>query len=277
MHDKIFLLKKKANWVRKQVLGSIALAGKGHLGGTFSCVDILVALYYAGILRFDPKNPKWEERDRFVIGKGHACLALYHMWIDLGYFDASKLETYGENNSALGGQLRITTPGVEYNTGSLGNAPGIGAGMALAAKMDNRAYKTIFLVGDGECQEGSVWESVMFASQRKLNNLIGIVDRNRLAVTDVVEENDGSGSLEDKFKTCGWKVININGHSFSEIISAFDNLSRLDQPLVIIADTVKGKGISFMENGMKWHHGIPSKKEFELAKSELEQEEKSCR
>lgn len=272
MKNKINYLKKKANQLRLQVLETIFKSQRGHIGGTFSCVDILTALYYGKILRFKPKEPKWENRDRLIVGKGHACLAFYHIWVDLGFFSASKLSNYGKNMSPLGGQLQIGTPGVEYNTGSLGHAVGIGAGMALAARMNNKTYKSIFLIGDGECYEGSIWESVMFASQHKLNNLIGIVDRNRLAVTDIVEIDDGSGRLEDKFSTCGWKVININGHSFPEILSVFDNLKHLEQPLIIIADTIKGKGVSFMENGMKWHHGVPSREEFELAKSELERE-----
>ena len=246
--------------------------GKGHLGGTFSCIDILVALYYGGILRFDTKNPRWPERDRLVIGKGHACLAVYNILVDLGFFEAARLKEYGKNGSSLGGQLNINTPGVEYNTGSLGNALGIGAGIALAAKMDGKKYRAFALLGDGECQEGSIWESVMFASQQKLNNLICIIDRNRLSVTDVVEEDDGSGRLEDKFKTCGWKCLVIDGHSFEEIVSAFSGLDELEQPLVIIANTVKGKGVSFMENGVKWHHAIPTKEELEIARKELSQD-----
>lgn len=270
MEDKISYLRKKAQNVRLQVLDTISKSLKGHIGGTFSCIDILAALYYGKILNFKPDYTRWEERDRFIIGKGHACLALYHIWIDLGFFDASKIGDYGKNNSTLGGQLHISTPGVEYNTGSLGHAVGVGAGMALAAKMDGKKYKIVFLIGDGECAEGSIWESIMFAAKHKLNNLIGIVDRNRLSVTDVIEEDDGSGRLDDKFRACGWKVVNINGHIFPEILSAFDNLNQLQQPLIIIADTVKGKGVSFMENGAKWHHDIPSKEEFELARRELQ-------
>ena len=173
-------LKDKAKWIRRQVLETVAAAGKGHIGGTFSCTDILVALYYGKILRVNPKNPKWIERDRFVIGKGHACLALYYIWADMGFFDKSRLKEYGKNGGGLSGQLNIDTPGVEYSTGSLGHALGVGAGMALAAKMDNMKYKTFVLVGDGECAEGSIWESIFFASQQRLNNLIGIIDRNRL-------------------------------------------------------------------------------------------------
>lgn len=264
-------LEKKANWIRREVLEIVARTGKGHLGGTFSCTDILVALYYGGILRFDSKNPKWEDRDRLVIGKGHTCLALYNILVDLGFFDISRLKEYGNNGSSLGGQLNIDTPGVEYSTGSLGHALGIGAGMALAAKMDNKKYRAFALIGDGECAEGSIWESAMFASQQKLNNLICIVDRNRLSVTDTITEEDSSGNLEEKFKVCGWKCLVIDGHSFGEILSAFEKPDDLEQPLVIVADTIKGKGVSFMENGIKWHHSVPSQEELEIARKELNQ------
>jgi len=264
-------LKKKANWIRREVLEIVAKTRKGHLGGTFSCTDILTALYYGDVLKFDSENPKWTERDRLIIGKGHVCLALYNILVDLGFFDLPRLKEYGSNGSSLGGQLNIDIPGVEYNTGSLGHALGIGAGMALSAKMDNKKYRTFVLLGDGECAEGSIWESAMFASQQKLNNLIGIIDRNRLSVTDVIAEDDDSGKLEDKLKACGWKCLIINGHSFEEILAAFSNLDELKQPLMIIANTVKGKGVSFMENGIKWHHSVPNQEELELARKELNQ------
>lgn len=260
-------LRKKANWIRRQVLETVVETGKGHIGGTFSCTDILVALYYGKILRVDPNNPKWDERDRLILGKGHACLALYNILVDLGFFDISRLQEYGRDGSSLGGQLNIDTPGVEYNTGSLGHALGVGAGMALAAKLNNKDYRVFAIVGDGECAEGSIWESIMFASQHRLNNLIGIIDRNRLSVTDVVEEDDWSGKLDGKLKACGWKCLAINGHSFAEIFSALSSLN--DRPLMIIANTVKGKGVSFMEDGLKWHHSIPTREEFKLAMKEL--------
>ncbi len=262
-------LEIKSNLIRLKVLETVFLTGKGHIGGTYSCTDLLVALYYGKILRINPKDPKWDERDRLIIGKGHACLAVYNILIDLGFFDASKLEEYGKNGSSLGGQLNIDTPGIEYNTGSLGNALGIAAGISLAAKLDNKNYRAFAIIGDGECGEGSIWESIMFASKLKLNNLICIIDHNRLSVTDVIEEDD-SGKLDEKFRACGWKCITINGHSFSAIFVALNELDKLDKPLVIIADTIKGKGISFMENGIKWHHSVPNKEEFEKAKKELE-------
>ncbi|MFA4905604.1 MAG: transketolase [Candidatus Margulisiibacteriota bacterium] len=269
MQSKIRDLENKAKIIRRRVLETVAATRLGHLGGTFSCTDILVALYYGRLLRFDPQNQKWEDRDRFVIGKGHACLALYHIWVDLGMLPASRLEGYGRNDSSLGGQLNIDTPGAEYNTGSLGHALGIGAGMALAARMDKKDYRSIVLIGDGECAEGSIWESIMFISQHKLTNFIGIIDRNRLGVTDVVEEDDGTGRMDDKIRACGWEVKKINGHSFEDIFDVFQNAGQLERPLMIIADTVKGKGVSFMENGVKWHYSIPKPEELEIARKEL--------
>ena len=260
-------LEKKANWVRRQVLKITFETGKGHIGGTFSCTDILVALYYGGILRVDPKRPQWPDRDRLVVGKGHACLALYSILVDLGFFDESRLQESGSDGSSLSGQLNLDTPGVEYNSGSLGHALGVGAGMALAAKMDGRDYKVFALIGDGECDEGSIWESAMFVHQHKLNNLIGIVDRNRFSVTASIDPE--SAMLEQRFTACGWCVDVIDGHSFDEILTAFGDLKELDKPLMVIADTVKGKGISFMEDGVKWHHSIPTKEEYECAMKEL--------
>lgn len=258
--------------VRRKVLEIAAKTGKGHIGGTFSCTDILVALYYGKAMKIDPQNPKWDERDRLILGKGHACLALYIILVDFGFFDISILNEFGQDGSSLGGQLNIDTPGVEYNTGSLGHALGIGAGMALAAKLDHKNFRVFAIVGDGECDEGSIWESAMFASQKRLNNLIGVVDHNRLSVTDVIADDDGSGRLDEKFRACGWKCITIDGHSFEELLSTFSSLDKLEQPLMIIANTIKGKGVSFMENSIKWHQSGLTNKEFELAKKELEQE-----
>lgn len=262
-------LRKKATQLRKKVLTSFFESGGGHIGGTFSVIEIIVALYYGKILKVNPKEPKYDNRDRFIC-KGQATFALYNILVDLGFFDISLLQQYGKDGSYLGGQLNIDTPGVEYNTGSLGNALGVGAGMALAAKMNKKSYRTFVLLGDGECDEGSIWESAMFAGHHRLNNLIGIIDRNRLSVTRVLEDDDYSGKLDAKFRTCGWKCVNIDGHSFDEILNVLNNIENLEQPLMIIANTIKGKGISFMENKMKWHHSVPTKQEFELAMKELE-------
>lgn len=267
--NNIEFLKEKAKWIRRNTLEKVILTkGKGHVGSVYSCTELLIALYYGGILRFDPKNPKWKDRDRFILGKGHVCFALYSILSDLGFFDKSLLEEYGKEGGKLSVQCNISTPGIEYNTGSLGNAIGIASGIALSAKINNESYKTIALVGDGECQEGSIWESLIFASQNKLNNLLVIVDRNRLGVTDYIDDDDLIGKLENRVSSCGWTCLVINGHSFEEIFNAF-KISEQITPYMIIADTIKGKGVSFMENDKKWHNSSLTEEEIKIAREEL--------
>lgn len=262
-------LKQKSAWVRLEVLESIARTGKGHIGGTYSCTDILVALYYAGILQFDKKNSKNPDRDRFILSKGHACLALFAIFLDLGILTKQRYDEYGINGGSLGGQLDLSIPGVEYNTGSLGHALGIACGMAIAAKLDGKKYKNYVLMGDAECYEGSVWESIMFASKHGLNNVIAIVDRNRLSVTEVLDDEEVFGDFEKKMELFGWNAYEINGHSFEEILDVFKKAKDSDRPVMIVANTIKGRGISFMENGVKWHHSVPNAKELETARKEL--------
>src|SRR3990167_260473 len=187
VEDKLGKLRKKANWVRNQVLEMITNAGKGHIGGAFSCADILVALYYGDVLRFNPSNPKRDKRDRFILSKGHSAAALYVILSDLGYFPSSELNHFQKENCILGAHPGLKVPGIEADSGSLGHGLGIGAGLALSAKLDKKEYLTFVLMGDGECCEGSVWEAAMFASRHKLNNLVGIVDKNGLCSTDFIK------------------------------------------------------------------------------------------
>jgi len=267
----------KANEIRLKVLNTAKKANwsGSHLGGTFSCIEILVALYYANILKIDVKKPNWVERDRLLIGKGHAHLALYHIWADIGFIDSAMLQKYGTDGSALGQQLNHKIPGSEYNTGSLGHVIGIGSGMALAAKLDSKRYYSYALVGDAECEEGSIWESVMFAGQNKLSNLITIVDRNWMSVMDKFEENSVAARLEQMFKSCNWEVKTVDGHDYEQLISVLKLRQKMTKPLVIIADTIKGKGVSFMENNINWHSGIPSENEYQTAIAELSYNENS--
>lgn len=260
---------EKSKWARMSILESIEKAGKGHIGGTFSCIDLLVALYYGGILNINSENFNKEKRDRFLLGKGHACLGLFVILVDMGIMPSSIIESYGKNSTIIGGQLDTRIPGSEINTGSLGHAIGIACGMSLAAIMDHNKYKSFAMVGDGECEEGSIWESAMLASKLGLKNIVTIVDRNRMGVTDVIEKDDGSGTLEEKFSACGWKTITIDGHDFNSIMRAFLSLEKQSCPVAIIADTVKGKGVSFMESGLKWHHTVPTEEEFAQARKEL--------
>ncbi|MBI2870514.1 MAG: transketolase [Candidatus Omnitrophica bacterium] len=261
-------LEEKARRVRLSVLESIVASGKGHIGGTYSCTDLLVALYYAGILRFNFRDPRWPDRDRFLIGKGHACLALYSIFTDLGLLPDARFDTYGQDGG-LGGQLDTSIPGVEYNTGSYGHVLGIAAGIALAAKMDQKSLRAYALMGDAEMYEGSVWEAIVFAGHHKLDRLVGIIDRNRLSTTDMLDDDSFFKDFKEKMRSFDWDCHEFNGHSFPEILDVFDRIRNALRPVMLIAHTVKGKGISFMENGIKWHHGVPTATEAERARREL--------
>lgn len=271
MKEKIERLEKKANWVRNEVLEMAVAAGAGHIAPAFSCTEILVSLYHGNILKVDPKNLKWEDRDRFILSKGHGCAALYAILADLGFFPASELRGYCQLGSRLGGHSESNVPGVEAFTGSLGHGLSIGAGMAMAAKIDNKKYISVVLMGDGESQEGSVWEAAMFASHHKLDNLIAIVDRNKVQAINRTEEAVGLEPFEEKWKAFGWETKVIDGHSVEEIFDAFDGtrLRNSGRPLAIIANTTKGKGVSFMENKAIWHFRIPVGDELEQARKEL--------
>ena len=224
-------------------------AGRGHLGGSLSCVEILVALYYGGILRIDPKNPKWQDRDRFVLSKGHANSALYVLLADLGFFPKSELSKFSQDGGILNGHCDNLVPGVETITGSLGHGSGIAAGMAWAAKLDEKDYMAFVILGDAECQEGSTWEAAMFASHHGLNNLVAFVDRNRLGASDFTDNTVQLEPLEEKWQAFDWDVKSVNGHSIEEILAALKGCRerKSSKPLAIIADTIKGKGISFLE------------------------------
>jgi len=261
-------LESKARWVRLQVLEKAVAAGRGHIGGTYSCVELLVALYYGGLLRFDFTNPAWADRDRLLIGKGHACLAVYAMFTDLGLITRERYETYGMDGG-LGGQLDVSIPGVEYNTGSLGHVLGVGAGMALAFEQDGRPCSAFALMGDGEFHEGSIWEAIAFAGQHGLSKLVGIIDRNRLSVTERVDDDALYKDFRSKIETFGWRCEEIDGHSFPEIIDAFESAKTASKPLMIVAHTIKGKGVSFMEDGVEWHQALPDEQQLRIARREL--------
>lgn len=264
-------LKKRANWVRRQVLQMAVKAGAGHIAPSFSCIDILVALYYGGILHINPKSPKWANRDRFILSKGHAAVALYAILADLEFFSVSELMTFTQQGSRLGGHPENTIPGVEASTGSLGHGLSIGAGLALAAKMDKKDYISVVLLSDGECHEGSVWEAAMFASHHRLNNLVAIIDYNGLSSIDFLKNYLEIEPIKKKWQAFGWKVVMVNGHSFKELLRAFNKLhSRSsNKPSVIIALTTKGKGVSFMEDNPIWQYRVPAGRELEIAKREL--------
>lgn len=264
-------LERKENRVRRQVLEMIVSANKGHIGGAFSSTDILVTLYYGGILRVDPVNPGWSDRDRFLLSKGHSCVALYALLADRGYFPVSTLGGFCQNGCMLGGHPDRGIPGIEADTGSLGHGLGIAAGIALSARMDFRDFETVVLLGDGECYEGSVWEAALFAGHHQLGNLTAIVDRNQQCVTDFTEDCNRLEPFGDKWKAFGWDVRTVDGHSFSQLLAAFKDFRacQSSRPLVIIANTIKGKGVSFMERNLPWHHSVPAGDNLKKAREEL--------
>lgn len=262
---------QKALWVRQKSFQMQINAGKGHLGGAFSITDILVCIYFAGIFNLSPQKRKDPERDRIIFSKGHACLALYCVLADKGYFPKTELDTYGQNGTILAGHPDHFIPGVEVSSGSLGHGLGIGCGLALGAKLDKKRYSTLVILGDGECSEGSVWEGAAFAPQHKLSNVIAIVDNNKVAATTVTQNFTGNTPLPAKWRSFGWNVIQIDGHDFKQIISSLRTAKQMkdEKPSVIIADTIKGKGVSFMENDHHWHHGVPKGEQIEIAKKDL--------
>jgi len=275
MLETIAKLEKKANYIRNLILDMCVQAGTGHVTSSFSSVEVLVALYYGGILRYDASHPGWDKRDRFILSKGQASPLLYAILADLGFFPTDELNKFCQADGMFGVHLQNDVPGVEVSTGSLGHGLGIAAGLALAAKMDRKSYMTFVLLGDGECHEGLIWESAMFIGHHKLNNLVAIVDRNRLCVTGFIEKIVRLSPLEKKWESFGWDAITIkNGHSFKEILSAFERcrLRRTNKPLVIIANTIKGKGVSFMENQPLWHGVAPQGKQAKIAKRQLRME-----
>jgi transketolase len=272
MHTSMDFMENKARWVRRQIVEMIFGAGKGHIGGALSCTDILVGLFYGDVLRYDPKDPGWPERDRFIMSKGHSGIALYVILADLGFFPLSELATFCGNGTMLGGHPDRNIPGVEADSGSLGQGLGIGAGLALCARLDRRHYRTVVLVGDGECHEGSVWEAAMFAGHHQLGNLTVVVDRNRQCVTDFTEDCVRLEPLSAKWEAFGWETRSIDGHSCGEILETLRAIGTREngKPLVIIANTIKGRGVSFMERQLHWHHGIPAPDELETARKELD-------
>lgn len=269
--ERLAELEKKANYIRNQILDMCVKAGTGHVTSSLSCTEILVALYYGGLLRYDVSNPEWEERDRFILSKAQASPVLYCVLADLGFFPKEKTERFCCADGIFGVHLQNDVPGVETTGGSLGQGLGIAAGIALAARMDRKLHMTYALLGDGECYEGSVWESAMFAAHHKLNNLVAVVDRNWLCTIDFTENCVQLNPLDRKWEAFGWNVRTIDGHSFEEIFDVLQDVRsrRLDGPLAIIANTIKGKGISFMENVPLWHARAPTGKDAELAKAEL--------
>ncbi|MDR2146179.1 MAG: transketolase [Tannerella sp.] len=269
--EEIRQLEYIAAQTRKTLLEVIYRAKGGHIGGGLSSLNMLVALYFH-TLKVDPENPHKEGRDRFIMSKGHCVEALYSVLHARGFISSELLNTYGSRGSLLAGHPTVKVPGVEVNTGALGHGLSIGVGLAIAAKMDEKNYKTYVLMGDGEQGEGSVYEAAMAAHQYKLNNLVAIMDRNGLQISDTTEKVMSLEPVSQRWNALGWEVCEINGDNMQEIVETLDNIDFADsrQPHLIVSKTTKGKGISFMENVLKWHHGVPKEAEYREALRELE-------
>ena len=263
-------LNEIARIIRRDIVSMIHRAKSGHPGGSLSVVEILTALYFDE-MNVDSSNPKMEDRDRFVLSKGHAAPALYATLAEKGYFDKEELNGLRKIGRMLQGHPDMKgTPGVEISTGSLGQGFSVACGMAMASKLDNAPWNVYTLLGDGEVQEGIVWEAAMSAAHYKLDNLIAFLDNNGLQIDGDIESVMSLGSIVDKFKAFGWNVIEIDGHDFDKIFAALDiDKSTVKKPTMIVAKTIKGKGISFMENQAGWHGTAPSDEELEKALLEL--------
>ncbi len=264
-------MKMVAKEIRKDIIRMTAEAGSGHPGGALSSVEIMVSLYFH-VMNHNPKDHKWKDRDRFVLSKGHVCPALYSTLARRGYYHPDELLTLRKLGSRLQGHPdRKKLPYLETSCGSLGQGLSIAVGIAIAFKIDKRNQRIYCLMGDGECDEGQIWEAAMTGAHYKLDNLCGIVDVNGLQIDGFTKEVMNLEPLADKWKAFGWNVIEVDGHSFEELIKAFEKAGKFKgKPTVILANTVKGKGVSFMEHKAEWHGKAPTKEQAEIALKELE-------
>ena len=265
-------LQLKSIRLRKRMLKAVFHAGAGHTGGSLSCLDILNVLYNR-VLRVSPESFADPDRDRYIQSKGHSVEALYIVLSDRGFFPDSDLDTLCQYKSPFVGHPTRKVCGIEMNTGALGHGLSISAGMAIAGKLDGAAYRVFTLLGDGELAEGSNWEAAMAASHYQLDNLIAILDHNTLQITGHTRDVCSNEPIDEKFRAFGWVVRSVNGHDFSELTEALTAPPEKGKPTCVIANTVKGKGLSFMENNVKWHHRVPTQAELQQALGELEQAE----
>lgn len=265
------LVVQKALMVRLETLRLSRIAGAGHYSGTFSAAELLAALYYRQ-MHLDPANPRWPERDRFILSKGHAAIGLYPILADLGYFDASLLDSYTRLGSPFGDHPDMRKiPGIDFSSGSLGHGLSIGLGMALAGRVSRRDYRVYVMVGDGELAEGQVWEAAMAAGHFGAGRLVCLVDRNRLGIDGPTEDVMAAEPIEARFAAFGWSCQRIDGHDVDAVLGAFEALGDADHapPQLIVADTVKGRGVARMENDVNWHVGNLGPEDYEDVRREL--------
>ena len=262
-------LEKMASILRFNIIRMVGVGQKGHLGGSCSLSEIVTVLYFHK-MRHDPKNPGWEERDRFLLSKGHAALIQYAALAESGYFPKEEIEKVKRLGSMLQGHPEMRAPGIEGNTGSLGQGLSMACGMAAGLRLDRKTSKVYCIIGDGEIAEGQIWEAAMTAAFYKLDNLIVFLDKNNLQATGPVAERYNTNPVAEKWEAFGWHVSEINGHDIREIIDTLDRVEKVrEKPKIIIAHTIKGKGISFAENDVAFHNGELTKEQYDLACKEL--------
>ena len=270
-NEDVKFLHSKATEIRKEIITMVYRANSGHVGGSLGATDLLVALYYS-IMNHDPSKPNWDERDRFILSKGHCTPVIYAILADCGYFPKQDLHSFRRPGSHLQGHpYQPKTPGIDASTGTLGLGISTGVGMALGAKLKKQHHYYYILCGDGEIQEGQVWEAAMFANKYNLDNVIAMVDRNYLQTDGYSEDIMPLDPLAPKWEAFGWKVFTIDGHNFKQVIETVIEAKKVKRPVMIIVNTVKGKGVSFMENQAEWHGKPPEKREYEQAIAELNQ------
>lgn len=253
--------------IRTSILEQIFLSGESHIGSCFSIVDILTVLYLK-ILNIRSNSPTDPSRDRFILSKGHSAAAVYAVLAETGFITKENLQTFCQNGSMYQGHASHHIPGIEFSTGSLGHGLPVGCGIALSGARESKNFKIYVLLSDGELQEGSNWESILFAAHHKLSNLTAIIDYNRIQSLGHTKDICNLDNLSEKFKAFGWEAIEVDGHNFDDLIKAFAKLDQ-EKPKAIIARTIKGKGVSFMENNLTWHYKNPNSEEYELAKLEI--------
>ena len=258
--------------IRRHGIEMTHLSGGSHVGAIMSVADI-VAVLYADVMKFHVDDPKWDGRDRFILSKGHAGASIYAALAESGFFPVPELKTHYQNGSRLSGHVSHHLPGVDFSTGALGHGLSAGAGMAMAAKLDHKDYRVFVVMGDGECNEGSVWEAAMFANHFGLSNLVAIVDRNRMQSLDWCEKTMKMDDFVAKWRSFGWNAVEIDGHDHAALKHALQSVEGRTSPTVVIADTIKGKGVSFMENDILWHYRFPHDGwEYDNAVNELYQQ-----
>lgn len=268
--NKNFLL-EKSKWLRKEIFEMVIKVNQGHIASALSQCEIVISLFYGSIMNYKKGDPNFHDKDKLIISKGHSAMGIYPILADIGYFSKEELSKYGTPEGILRIYGDKSIPGIDATSGSLAQAPGIACGFAYAAKLEDKKTKSFIILSDGEHYEGSLWESAMFASHHKLDNLIFIVDRNKQIILGKSEDCLGLEPLDKKWESFGWNVEKVNGHNYDELLNSLNkSLIANGKPTVIIAETIKGKGISYMEDVTRWHNTMPNKNEIEVARKDLE-------